>query len=416
MSEADSPEVIQGRLGWEPGDVSEANPEGLEPHPKNREIYGDTGEAEGLNEIFKESVAENGVLEPLVITKGKKIVSGHRRWLAAKDAGLDTVPVRYTEFEDELAEREALVEFNRQREKTPGQIVNEFEEMFAIERERAKERQANAGAKNLPTTDDDVSLGNVSQTNDSGSEERARDKAAEKVNADVSGRTLEKGLSVKEAAEGGDEEAQQAWEGLKSGDESFHGAYERVSGDDAAEDGDGAGIEPFTSQKTDEWSSPREIVEPLDEAIGGFDLDPCSGAESSPFAAETYTESDDGLSQPWHGSVWVNPPYSGVSEWVEKAAFEVHDGDAETVVFLCKGDSSTEWWHCAVSESECVLAIDRRLSFGSGDNSAPFASHVIIFGEVSKTLVSEMEAHGEVLVPLTGGSEIGRYVNGGESA
>ena len=42
---------------------------------------------------------------------------------------------------DELAEREALIEFNRQREKTPGQIVNEFEEMLEIEREKGLEKK-----------------------------------------------------------------------------------------------------------------------------------------------------------------------------------------------------------------------------------------------------------------------------------
>jgi len=45
-----------------------------------------------------------------VITQGKQIVSGHRRWLAAKDAGLDTVPVRFAEFDNDLAEREGELE------------------------------------------------------------------------------------------------------------------------------------------------------------------------------------------------------------------------------------------------------------------------------------------------------------------
>lgn len=58
--------------------------------------------------------------------------------------------------------------------------------MLAIEQERAKERQAEAGESNLPTTDS-TNSGNVSQTND---EQRARDKAAEMIDADVSGRTL----------------------------------------------------------------------------------------------------------------------------------------------------------------------------------------------------------------------------------
>jgi len=217
---SETPEVIQGRLGWEPGDVSKADPENLKPHPKNKEIYGDTDTPSDLTEPFVESVRENGVLEPLVITRGKKIVSGHRRWLAAKATATDTVPVRYTEFDDDLSEREALVEFNRQREKTPGQVVNEFEEMLAIEKERGRDSQGSGptSTKNLVEVDGD-----------------AQTRAAEKINANVSGETLRKGKKVKEKAESGDETAQREWEKLQDGDTSFHRAKKNVEKAEAEE-------------------------------------------------------------------------------------------------------------------------------------------------------------------------------------
>lgn len=61
-------------------------------------------------------------------------------------------------------------------------MVNEFDEMLAIEKARAKERkqEATGHKEKFPEAD-------------SG---QARDKAAEKVNANVSGRTLEKGLDA----------------------------------------------------------------------------------------------------------------------------------------------------------------------------------------------------------------------------
>jgi len=84
----------------------------------------------------------------------------------------------------------------RQREKTPGQIVNEFEEILAIEQDRAKERKAHGETAPGKSKEDSDAVGNVSQSD---SPERAREKAAEKINADVSGRTLEKGKEVKES-------------------------------------------------------------------------------------------------------------------------------------------------------------------------------------------------------------------------
>ncbi|AFH21918.1 adenine methyltransferase [environmental Halophage eHP-12] len=218
--EPESPEVLQGRLGWQDGDVSEAKPDELEPHPKNAEIYGDTDGISDTEDTFIESVREKGVLEPLVVTDGKKIISGHRRWLAAQAAGVDSVPIRKSSFDSDLAEREALIEFNRQREKTPGQIVNEFEEMLAIERERACDRKTEA-------------TGHREKFHEAESG-RAKNKAAEKVNADVSGRTLEKGKKVKDKAESDDEPdevqkvAEREWQKLQQGKTSFHTASKNV--------------------------------------------------------------------------------------------------------------------------------------------------------------------------------------------
>jgi phage N-6-adenine-methyltransferase len=391
---ADNAEVIQGRLGWEAGDVSEANPEELQPHPKNEEIYGDTADIDDLDDTFVESIDEKGVLEPLVITNGKQIISGHRRWLAAQEAGKESVPVRYSEFDNELAEREALIEFNRQREKTPPQILNEYEEMLAIEKLRANLNKGNKGNGGSDSTQDGKDLSTASA------------RAADKIDAQYTGETLEKGREVKDKAtddsepEEVQEAAQEAWQDLKSGDESFSGAHERVedadpepTDGDSESDSDNHDLDVLTSQETDEWSSPQELVEPLDAAVGGFDLDPCSGAENSPFAAETYTEADDGLAQEWFGTVWVNPPYSEMSAWTEKAT----TADADVVYYLCKGDSSTEWWQQAIEAADALCCIDHRLSFGDGGNSAPFASHIFVFGEPSQAAIEELQNHGAVL-------------------
>ena len=47
------------------------------------------------------------------------------------------------------------------------------------------------------------------------------------------------------------------------------------------------------------------------------------------------TEEDDGLSVPWRGTVFVNPPYGRtLATWVAKAHSEVESGQARTVVAL----------------------------------------------------------------------------------
>jgi phage N-6-adenine-methyltransferase len=156
------------------------------------------------------------------------------------------------------------------------------------------------------------------------------------------------------------------------------------------------GLGAFTSQETDEWATPPSFVRPLAAALDGFDLDPCSGAENSPVASETFTAAEDGLAQAWFGDVWVNPPYSEMEAWTRKAINEANRSATARVVMLCKGDSSTDWWQSAVRQASAVAMLDRRLSFGDGEAGAPFPSHVLVFGDPPDELLSVLGGQGTV--------------------
>ena len=57
------------------------------------------------------------------------------------------------------------------------------------------------------------------------------------------------------------------------------------------------------------------------EAMGiTFDLDVCSPPGGVPWipAGRFYTMADDGLTAKWEGRVWMNPPFSKPSPWVNR--------------------------------------------------------------------------------------------------
>ena len=68
---------------------------------------------------------------------------------------------------------------------------------------------------------------------------------------------------------------------------------------------------------SDECYTPKSLFDQLDIE---FDLDPasCSRELSAVPARRIYTVEDDGLSLPWEGRVWMNPPYSKPSPWVDR--------------------------------------------------------------------------------------------------
>ena len=71
------------------------------------------------------------------------------------------------------------------------------------------------------------------------------------------------------------------------------------------------------SLTSDDYYTPRWVFERM--AIR-FDLDVCAppgGIEWIP-ADGYYDQAADGLTAPWWGRVWMNPPYSKVTPWVDR--------------------------------------------------------------------------------------------------
>ena len=119
------------------------------------------------------------------------------------------------------------------------------------------------------------------------------------------------------------------------------------------------------SSASDEWATPADTYAALNAEFG-FRDDPC------PLGG-----SENGLMREWKSPCYVNPPYSDILPWMDKAAAEASQG--KTVVLLVPSRTDTRWWHEYAMRAAEIRFIRGRLKFGGAKTPAPFPSCVVIF-------------------------------------
>jgi site-specific DNA-methyltransferase (adenine-specific) len=159
------------------------------------------------------------------------------------------------------------------------------------------------------------------------------------------------------------------------------------------------------SSRYESWDTPQDFFDKQNK-VYGFTCDVCATDESAK-CKEYYTIETDGLSQPWHGVCWMNPPYGReIGKWVKKAYDETRK-TGTLVVGLLPARTDTKYFHNWIYKKEGVETdfLKGRLIFGSDKywqwlweqemingkknslygkvgkkNSAPFPSMLNIFG------------------------------------
>lgn len=116
-----------------------------------------------------------------------------------------------------------------------------------------------------------------------------------------------------------------------------------------------------------EWYTPPLFLEAARTVLGGIDLDPASSAKANENvrAKIFYTKEVDGLSLPWNGSVWLNPPYERglVNKFVDKLYDEIEKGGVRGAIVLSNNATETQWWQKLASKAHSVCFPKGRIRF-----------------------------------------------------
>jgi hypothetical protein len=127
------------------------------------------------------------------------------------------------------------------------------------------------------------------------------------------------------------------------------------------------GSHQTTVGKSQVHCTPRWII----DALGPFDTDPCA-ADPRPWdcATTNITEAQDGLSVPWSGRVFLNPPYDRyqVARWIQRLAEHGH-GTA-----LLHARTETDWFLPIWWSASGILFMANRIHFHLPDGTRHLAN------------------------------------------
>jgi len=157
------------------------------------------------------------------------------------------------------------------------------------------------------------------------------------------------------------------------------------------------GMSRHTSPKMnkDEWLTPPFIL----EALGEFDLDPCSSINRPWDTAKNhFTINDNGLLRDWNGRVWLNPPYGKHTNiWMDKLVLH---GNGIALIFA--RTETAVWFSSIWPLADAVFFFKGRLHFHHIDGSrSPFnagaPSALIAYGKQNVRTLEDIEIPGKFI-------------------
>ena len=145
-----------------------------------------------------------------------------------------------------------------------------------------------------------------------------------------------------------------------------------------------------------EWYTPPQYIEAARKVLGVIELDPASSeiAQRAVQAQRYFTVDDNGLAQPWAGTVWLNPPYSQpeIGDFCQKLVTELTEGNVTEAILLTHNYTDTGWFHMAESIAAAICFTKGRIKFvdQDGGTCAPTQGQAFFYYGEAQQLFREV--------------------------
>lgn len=346
--------------------------------------------------LLEQSVLTEGCREPLLVTPDGVLLDGHNRLRICRehDIPFRTKVIHVTDRDDALL----WIVTNQLARRNLSAIdrIALVEKREPLLRARAAARQATRSQ--LPQSSAEANQG-----------EETREVAARA--AGVSRDTYSKGKKVLER---GVPEIVQA---VRDGDASIHAASKVadlpadeqkaiVAAGNVKEKANAVANRRTRNTGNNEWYTPDAHLDAAREVMGTIDLDPasCWAAQRRVRAETYYDRSENGLSKPWHGTAWLNPPYSRglIGKFVDKLIDEHLAGNVSAAILLTNNETESAWFQKAASAASRISFPNRRFRIleASGKHGSLLQGQALFyFGADGERFTEVFAKFGQVVIP-----------------